>query len=78
MAVVFDLLRTAEYRLRIKNGISWETFWFQNGECERVKSTADVAIQTELGDESVPQNNLLVVDQDAVRCCHLCHKITYL
>ena len=38
MAVVFDLLRAiAEYWFRIKNGISWGTFWFQIEEYERVK-----------------------------------------
>ena len=38
MAVVFDLLRAvAEYLIRIKNGISWGTFWFQIEEYERVK-----------------------------------------
>ena len=38
MAVVFDFLRAiTEYWFRIKNGISWGTFWFQIGEYERVK-----------------------------------------
>ena len=37
MAVVSDLLRAiAEYRFRIKNGISWGTFWFQKCESEKV------------------------------------------
>ena len=37
MAVVFDLLRAiAEYWFRIKNGISWVTFWFQIEAYERV------------------------------------------
>ena len=37
MAVVFDFLRAiTEYWFRIKNGISWGTFWFQIGEYERV------------------------------------------
>ena len=37
MAVVFDLLRAiAEYWFRIKNGISWGTFWFQIEEYETV------------------------------------------
>ena len=39
MAVVFDfLLAITEYWFRIKNGISWGTFWFQIGEYERVKA----------------------------------------
>ena len=42
MAVVFDLLRAiAEYRFRIKNGISWGTFCFQIGDYERVKGRYD-------------------------------------
>ena len=37
MAMVSDLLRAiAEYWFRIKNGISWGTFWFQIEEYERV------------------------------------------
>ena len=36
MAVVFDLLRAiAEYWFRIKNGISWGTFWFRKRKSER-------------------------------------------
>ena len=39
MAGVFDFLRAmTEYWFRIKNGISWGTFWFQIGEYERVNS----------------------------------------
>ena len=42
MAVVFDLLRAiAEYWFRIKNGISWGTFWFQIEEYERVNAAVD-------------------------------------
>ena len=37
MAAVFDFLRAiTKYWFRIKNGISWGTFWFQIGEYERV------------------------------------------
>ena len=40
MAVVFDFLRAiTEYWFRIKNGISWGTFWFQIGEYERVNES---------------------------------------
>ena len=42
MAVVFDFLRAiTEYLFRIKNGISWGTFWFQIGEYERVNINND-------------------------------------
>ena len=45
MAVVFDfLLAITEYRFRIKNGISWGTFWLQIGEYERVKSACNLCV----------------------------------
>ena len=45
MAVVFDFLwAITEYWFRIKNGISWGTFWFQIGEYERVNISHSAAL----------------------------------
>ena len=46
MAAVFDFLRAiTKYWFRIKNGISWGTFFFQIGEYERVKVVGESLVE---------------------------------